>query len=60
MADAYGVSIYFRTNSSPYVSIVMNMYSKIGFDSNYIQACERFASLETGGHDFSRRLLQSA
>ncbi len=49
MADAYGVSIYFPYKQLSYVSIVMNMYSKIGFDSNYIQACERFASLETGG-----------
>ena len=47
--NAYGISIYFPYRATQKVNAMTNIYSRIGFDSDYANAIKSFATLEASG-----------
>ncbi len=49
MTDAHGLAIYFPYQKTGKVSNALNLFKKIGMDSEYSKCIQQFASTETAG-----------
>ena len=49
MSDAHGLAIYFPYQKTGKVSNALNLFKKIGMDSEYSKCIQQFASTETAG-----------
>ena len=53
MTDAYGLSIFFPYQKLSYVNKATSLYDSLGLDTDYMKACQEFASIETSGQAVS-------
>ena len=49
MTNACGLSIYFPYRSASKISVITDIYRKIGIDDEYTRCIQNFAKMETGG-----------
>ena len=51
--NAYGMSIYFPYRNSRYLSSMLKIYDRIGFDQNYSSAVKAFGNLQASGQIYT-------